>query len=163
MNRLEQVYKTTLVSSFAASVWRNQFTTTKKYDLLHSTVKAAISDVSISFWMDLWSGLTIDKSGQKSLILQRQLRGYKSLDPPTPNIRNKYCPISCCTYKINNTPIWAHPLVKSSQAPSSSECGHTSTQQLPKGKRNKRASSGRVATDSIENAAKSHTTAFAYN
>ena len=33
--------------------------------------------------MHLWSDPTLDSSGQKSLILQQQLRGYKTLDPPT--------------------------------------------------------------------------------
>ena len=71
------------MSSFAASVRRNQFGKTRKHILLHGAVKSAISDVSASFRTHLQSDPALDSSGQKSLILQQQLRGYKTLDPPT--------------------------------------------------------------------------------
>ena len=58
--------KTTLVSSFKASVWRNQFDAKKKDKLFHSTVKAALSDVSVSFRTALRSNSTLDASGQKT-------------------------------------------------------------------------------------------------
>ena len=60
---------------------RNQFGTTKKQTLLHVTDKSDISDVSASYRTHLLSDPTLDSSGQIYLILQRQLRGYKSLDP----------------------------------------------------------------------------------
>ena len=71
------------MSSFAASVQRNQFGKTGKHVLLHRTVKFAISDVSASFQTHLRSDPTLESSGQTSLIIQRQLRGSKTLDPPT--------------------------------------------------------------------------------
>ena len=53
-----------------------------KQILLHGNFKSSISDVSASFRTHLRSDPTLDSSGQKSLILQRQLRSYKTLDPP---------------------------------------------------------------------------------
>ena len=71
------------MSSFAASVRRNQFGTTRKKILLHRNVKSAISDVSAPFRTHLRSDLTLDYSDQKSLILQQKIRGYKTLNPKT--------------------------------------------------------------------------------
>ena len=80
---IPQEHKTIIVSSFAASVQINKFGTTKKKTLLHGTVKSAIPDVSASFRTQLLSDLTLESSGQTSLILKIKLRGYKSLDPTT--------------------------------------------------------------------------------
>ena len=63
------------MSSFAASLQRNQFGTTRKKILLHIIVKSAILDVSESFQTHLWSDPTLEASGQKYLLLQKQLRG----------------------------------------------------------------------------------------
>ena len=71
------------MSSFAASVQRNQSGKTGKHVILHGTVNIAISDVSPSFRTHLLSDLTLESSGKKYLIIQQQLRGYKTLDPPT--------------------------------------------------------------------------------
>ena len=71
------------MSSFAASVRRNQFGKTGKHVLLHGKVKSAILDVFVSFWTHLRSNPILDSSVQTSLIIQRQLRGYKTLEPPT--------------------------------------------------------------------------------
>ena len=71
------------MSSFATSVRRNQSGKTGKHVLLHRTVKSAISDVSAPFRTHLRSDPTLESSGQTSLIIQRQLGGYKTLDPPT--------------------------------------------------------------------------------
>ena len=71
------------MSSFAESVQRNQFGAIKKYKLLHRTVKAAILDVYASFRTHLWCYPTLDASGKISVVLKQQLRGYKSVDPPT--------------------------------------------------------------------------------
>ena len=70
------------VSSFVASVKRNQFDATGKPKLLHRTLKAAVSDVSKSFRTHLWGDPNLDASGQISLSLQWQIRGYKAVDPP---------------------------------------------------------------------------------
>ena len=56
---------------------------TGKHVLLHGPVKSDISDVSASFRTHLRSDPTLKSSGQKYLILQQQLRGYKTLDPTT--------------------------------------------------------------------------------
>ena len=83
LNRLPQGEKKIMVASFAASVQRNQFGATRKPKLLHGTVKAAVLGLSTSFRTHLWGEPTLDVSGQRSLGLQQQLRGYKSVDPPT--------------------------------------------------------------------------------
>ena len=83
MGGIPQDQKKILVSSFAASVQRNQFGTNRKQILLHRTVKSNILDVSESFWMHLWSDPNLEYSGQTSLLLQRQIRGYKTLDQTT--------------------------------------------------------------------------------
>ena len=66
---IPQEQRTILVSSFTASVWRNQFGTTRKQIILHGTVKSSILNVSASFWMYLWSDLNLEASGQTSLLL----------------------------------------------------------------------------------------------
>ena len=71
--------------SFATLVRRSQFGTTKKQTILHETVKYSVSDVSASFRTHLCINPTLYFSGQISSILQRQLRGCKTLDPT-----NKY-------------------------------------------------------------------------
>ena len=83
MNLIPQGNKTILVSSLAASVQRNQCGATNKSKHLHRNVKAAVSDVSSSFQAHLRVNPTLDASGQRSLILQRKLWGYKSVIPPT--------------------------------------------------------------------------------
>ena len=85
MGRILQGYKITLVSSFAALARRNQFVITKKDKLLHLTVKDSISDISASLEMDIWGDLTLDALVQKSIISQRKIQGYKSVEPPQKN------------------------------------------------------------------------------
>ena len=80
---IPQEHKTIIVSSFSISVQRNQFSRTNKQKILYGTVKSTILDVSVSFWMYLQRNLNLDSPGQTSLILDRELRGYKSLEPPT--------------------------------------------------------------------------------
>ena len=92
-----------MVSSFAASVRRNHFGKTRKHILLHGTVKSAISDVSASFQTQLWSNPTLDSSSQKPLILQRQLRGYKTLDPPTKHQKDIPAKLVLHLYKRTDT------------------------------------------------------------
>ena len=62
---------------------RNHFGTEKKPTLLYRTIRYAISDVYVSFHMHLQRDLILEYSGQIYLILQRQLRSYNYLDPPT--------------------------------------------------------------------------------
>ena len=75
--------ETILVSLFAASVRRNQVGKTRKQIILHITAKSVILDVTASFRTQLRSDPTLESSGQISLLLQRQLMGYKTLEPTT--------------------------------------------------------------------------------
>ena len=92
-----------LVSSFTASVQRNQFGTTKKNILLYGTVKSTISDVSVSFRTHLQSDPTLESSGQTSLLLQRKIRGYKTLDPTTKHQKAIPGKIVLHVYRKTNT------------------------------------------------------------
>ena len=58
---------------------------TNKDKILHGTVKYTVLDISASLWTVLWGNPTLDVSIQKTLILQRQIRGYKLVEPPTKN------------------------------------------------------------------------------
>ena len=78
-----------LVLSFAASVRRNQFGTTRKQILLRGNVKSAISDLSAFFWTHLQSNRTLESSDQTFLLLQRQLRCYKEMDRTTKHQKAK--------------------------------------------------------------------------
>ena len=60
---------------------RKQFVTTEKQALRHGTIKFAILDLPVFFRMHLQSNPDLESSGQASLILHRQLRGYKYLYP----------------------------------------------------------------------------------
>ena len=62
---------------------KNQFVTTNKTKILQGIVKVAVSDASMYFRTDIWIGLYLNESAQTSLILQRQLQGYKTVDTPT--------------------------------------------------------------------------------
>ena len=92
-----------MVSSLAASVRRNQFGKTGKHVLLHGTVKSAISDVSASFLTHLRSDPTLESSGQTYLIILRQLRGYKTLDPPTRHQKSIPAKLVLHIYKRTDT------------------------------------------------------------
>ena len=100
---IPQEHRTILVSSFAASVQQNQFGTTRKQIILDGTIKSTISYVSASFRTQLWGDPTLESSGKISLLLQRQLRGYKTLDPTTKH--QKYIPATLVLhiYKWTNT------------------------------------------------------------
>ena len=91
------------MTSFSASVRKNQSGITRKQILLHGTVKSAISDVSMSFQTHLRSDPTLESSGQTSLIIQRQLRGCKTLDPPTRHQKAIPANLVLHIYKQTNT------------------------------------------------------------
>ena len=91
------------MSSFAASVQQNQFVKTRKQILLHGTIKSAILDVSVSFCTHLRIDPTLYSSGQKFLILQQQLRGYKALHPTTKHQKSTPAKIVLHIYKRANT------------------------------------------------------------
>ena len=105
---IPQAQKTILVSSFAASVRRNQFGKTRKHIILHGTVKSTISDVSASFRTYLRSDPTLESSGQKYLILQQQLRGSKMIDPTTKHQKAIPERLVLHIYKPTNTPEHSH-------------------------------------------------------
>ena len=62
LDGIPQGDKKIMVSSFAASVQRKQFGTTKISKLLHINFKAAVADVSAPFQAYLWVYLTLDAS-----------------------------------------------------------------------------------------------------
>ena len=66
-----QEHKTIIVSSFSVPLQRYQFGKTNKQTLLHGTVKSAILDISLSFWMHLRRNPTLEPLGQTSLMLQK--------------------------------------------------------------------------------------------
>ena len=68
-----------------------------------TAVKSARSDVSASFWTHLRSYLTLEYSGQTSLLLQRKLRGYKTLDPTTKHQKAIPINIFLHIYRQTNT------------------------------------------------------------
>ena len=82
---------------------KTSFAQLGKKILLHRTFKSAISDVSVSFRTDLWSDPTLESSGQTSLLLQRQLRGYKTLDPTTKHQKPLPAKLVFHIYKRTNT------------------------------------------------------------
>ena len=100
---IPQEHRKILVSSFTASVRQNQFGTTRKQIILHRTVKSAISDISASFRTHLHRKPTLESSGQTSLILKRQLRGYKTLNPTTKHQKDIPTKLVLQIYKRTNT------------------------------------------------------------
>ena len=123
------------MSSFSASVRRNQFGKTRKKILLHGTVKSAISDISTSLQTQLQSEPTLESAGQTSLILQRQLRGYKTLDPTNKNQKAIPENLSLHIYKRTNTHLNT-AIGQLIAGAFSSACGHASTPLIIKGRTN---------------------------
>ena len=64
--------KTILVLSFTAPVQRNQFGEKNKSKLLYGTVKAAVSDVSMSFRAHLQGNLNLETPGKNPLSYSRK-------------------------------------------------------------------------------------------
>ena len=93
LDGIQKGENTILVSSFKASVWRNQFSAARKTKLLHGTIKATVLDISPSLRKHLQGKPTLDASGQISLRLPRQLRNYKYVDPYPWITRRPYQPI----------------------------------------------------------------------
>ena len=88
--------------SFYFSVRQNQFGKTRKQKLLHRTVKSKILDASASFRTHLWSNPTLESSGQTLLLLWRQLRGYKTMDPTTKHQKSIPAQLFLHIYKRTN-------------------------------------------------------------
>ena len=100
---IPQEKRTILVLSFFASLRRNQFVTTRKQILLHRTVKSAIIDVLAYVWEHLSSDPDLESSGQTALLLQQQLRGYKTLEPTTKHQKATPSKLVPHIYKRTNT------------------------------------------------------------
>ena len=82
--------------------------------------------------------MTLESSGQKSLIIQQQLRGYKTLDPPTKYQKAIPEKLILHIYKRTDT----HLNIAIGQLISgafSSACGHASNPLVPKGRTNAHA------------------------
>ena len=112
----------------------------KRYEepLLHGNVKCAILDVSASSRTHLRSDPTLESSGQKSLILQRQLRGYKTLDPTTKHQKAIPAKLVLNIYKRTDTHLNT-AIGQLITGAFSSACGHASTPPLLKGRTNAHA------------------------
>ena len=118
---------------------RNYFGTTRKQIRLHGTVKSVILDVSASFRTHLQSVPTLESSGQTYLPLQRQLRGYKTLE--TSKKHQKTIPENLVFHIYRQTNTHLNTAIGQPIAGTfSSECGPASTQQLLKGRTNVHAS-----------------------
>lgn len=72
-----------ILSAFASALRRNALGPTRKTQLSGKTVSAAIAHVCASFRTNLRRDPSLEEGGEKSMLLKRQLKGYKFLDPPT--------------------------------------------------------------------------------
>ena len=70
-----------LLSAFASSCRRNEYGKTRRKTLTGGTVKATVSHVRASFRTTFRTDPALDRSGNPSLFLDRQLRGYCDADP----------------------------------------------------------------------------------
>ena len=71
-----------LVGRFLAALRRNQFGKKVQQKLLYSTLKGALSAVRTEFRQNMKPDPAVDGSGNMSVFIQRQLRGYEDVDPP---------------------------------------------------------------------------------
>lgn len=69
-----------LLSAYAASVRRNEFGKQNKRYLAGSTVEASIKHICSTFRSNLRRDPFLERRGEKSLLLQRQIKGYKYND-----------------------------------------------------------------------------------
>ena len=77
------VTKICILCAFAASVRRNLYGKRKKEQLGGGTVSSTIANVCSAFWQNFWRDPSLDKTGKKALLLQRQLKKYIAEDPET--------------------------------------------------------------------------------
>ena len=79
--------RTCIMSAFASSVRRNEYGKTRKTQLCKGTVSSTISNICMPFRTNLRYDLTLESSGNKSILLQRQMHGYKN-ENPQPNTKS---------------------------------------------------------------------------
>ena len=72
-----------LVGAFVAALRRNQFGKKVQPRLLHSTITGAISALRTEFRKNMRSDPATDGTREMSILIKRQLRGYKDADPAT--------------------------------------------------------------------------------
>ena len=70
-----------MLSAFAGAIRRNEFGTRNKSRLAGSTVQATLGNVCSSFRTNLRPYPSLDESGNRAMILTRQIQGYVADDP----------------------------------------------------------------------------------
>ena len=77
------VTKICILCAFAASVQQNLYRKRKKEQLGGGTVSSTIANVCSAFRQNFRRDPSLDKTGKKALLLQRQLKKYIAEDPET--------------------------------------------------------------------------------
>ena len=70
----------TIVSAFLASIRRNENGSTRRDKLTRGTITSILNNICATFWSNLRRDPSLDHSGSRALIIQRQTRGYKKED-----------------------------------------------------------------------------------
>ena len=80
------IQKNLIMSGFANSIRKNEFGKhKKKTQLMGKSVEATINNVSTTFREHSLRNPTLDDDGAKSIIISRQMKGYKNTDPAPKN------------------------------------------------------------------------------
>lgn len=75
--------KLSLISGFAGSKRRNKFGSSKKLKLAGVTAKATLNSLRSTFRSNFRPNAFLEDSGENSIALTRQIRGYIQQDPAT--------------------------------------------------------------------------------
>ena len=82
LRNVSTVQKNLIMSGFAHSIRQNKFgKVKKKMKLMGNTVDATLHNVSETFCKCSLRNPTLDEDGIKSIIVSKQLKGYKKKDP----------------------------------------------------------------------------------
>ena len=85
-----------------ASLQKKQFSTTKKVNLIHRTVKKSLLYVYMSFRVSICIDPTLCIFDHNYPILQKQLRGYKKVYPPTKHQKSILVKLVLHIYRKHN-------------------------------------------------------------
>ena len=73
-----------IMSGFANSIRNNEFgKKKKKKELMGDTVATTLNNVSTTFRQCSFRNPTLDEDGMKSILISRQVKGYRKVDPAT--------------------------------------------------------------------------------
>lgn len=70
-----------LLSAYAASLRRNQIGTGRGRNLISKTVQTAVTNVCSSFWTNFRGNPLLERTGERSIALSRQIVVYVKEDP----------------------------------------------------------------------------------